>query len=93
MSSLRDFESSYKASHCVICRRLCTQIVFSSLVARERVNLLLVTPKRYLAPAEFGVIWGSQLRSIVFSLSNFLSQIMWRVVYRNLLCGNHHLSG
>jgi hypothetical protein len=93
MMSLRDFESGYKASHCVIHRRLCNQIVFSSLVARERVPSLLVTPKRYLVPAEFGGIWGNQLRSIVFSLSNFLSQIMWRVFYRNLLCGNHHLSG
>jgi hypothetical protein len=80
LMSLRDFESSYKASHCVICRHLCNQIVFSNLVARERVPLLLVTPKRYLVPGEFGVIWGSQLRSIIFSLSNFLSQIMWTVV-------------
>jgi len=55
--------------------------VFNSLVARVKVFVLLGISKRYFVPTTFGVIWGRLLKSIVFSLSNFLSQVK--------LCGEY----
>lgn len=50
-------------------------------MARVKVFVLLETSKRYLVPTTFGVIWGRLLKSIIFSLSNFLSQVK--------LCGKY----
>jgi hypothetical protein len=69
MMTLRDFGSGYKTFHCVVCGCPLNDIVFGSLVARERVPML----QKYLVLATIVVIRGSFLRSIMFSLSNSLS--------------------
>jgi hypothetical protein len=69
MMTLRDFGSGYKTFHGVVCGCPCNDIVFGSLVARERVPML----QKYLVLATIVVIRGSFLRSIMFSCQTLLS--------------------
>jgi hypothetical protein len=50
-------------------------------MARVKVFVLLGTSKRYFVPTTLGVIWKRLLESIIFFLSDFLSQMK--------LCGKY----